>query len=86
MTNMIVMIGAMFLQPIVGRLLDWNMLARTSTSAQAVPAHVDKMQQLYTAQDYQFALSVIPLGILIAAILTFFLRETYAHANTNART
>jgi len=84
MTNMIVMIGAMFLQPTVGRLLDWSMLARTS--AQAVPVHVDKMQQLYIAQDYQFALSVIPLGILIAVILTFFLRETYAHAETNART
>jgi len=84
MTNMIVMIGAMFLQPVVGRLLDWSMLARTS--AQAIPIQVDKMQQLYTAHDYQFALSIIPLGILIAAVLTFFLRETYAHADTNART
>ncbi len=79
-TNMIVMIGAMFLQPVVGRLLDWSMQARTSAQGVAIP--LDKMQQLYTATDYQFALSVIPIGILIAAILTFFLRETYAHART----
>ena len=84
MTNMIVMIGAMVLQPVVGRLLDWSMLARTS--AQAIPIQVDKMQQLYTAHDYQFALTIIPVGILIAAALTFFLRETYAHADTNVRT
>lgn len=83
MTNMIVMIGAMFLQPLVGRLLDWSLMQRETL----LPANmaVDKMQQLYTAADYQFALSIIPLGILIAAVLTFFLRETHAHANIHAR-
>lgn len=81
MTNMVVMIGAMFLQPLVGRLLDWSLLVRNATSPlTALP--VDKMQQFYTAQDYQFALSIIPLGIIIAAILTFFLKETYAHTTT----
>jgi len=85
MTNMIVMIGAMFLQPLVGRLLDWSLLSRENAiSLQGIP--VDKMQQLYTAADYKFALSIIPLGIIIAAILTFFLRETHAHANIRART
>ena len=86
MTNMVVMIGAMFLQPLVGRLLDWSLLRREALSS--LPFHgipVDKMQQLYTAEDYQFALSIIPLGILIAVILTFFLRETHAHANIRAR-
>ena len=80
LTNMIVMLGAMFLQPLVGRLLDFSL----SSHAQSLP--VDQLssatlQQLYTADDYQFALSVIPLGIIIAAILTFFLKETYAQAN-----
>jgi hypothetical protein len=70
---------------LVGRLLDWSLLSRENAiSLQGIP--VDKMQQLYTAADYKFALSIIPLGIIIAAILTFFLRETHAHANIRART
>ena len=84
MTNMIVMIGAMFLQPLVGRLLDWSLLSRENAiSLQGIA--VDKMQQLYTAADYKFALSIIPIGIVMAAILTFFLRETHAHANIRPR-
>lgn len=84
MTNMVVMIGAMFLQPLVGRLLDWSLTKRESAKAiQGIT--IDKMQQPYTAQDYQFALSIIPLGIVIAVILTFFLRETHAHSNIHAR-
>ena len=80
MTNMIVMLGAMFLQPLVGRLLDFSL----STHMVNIPMEsvsVDKLQQLYTADDYQFALSIIPLGILIAAIMTFLLKETYANAD-----
>jgi len=77
-TNMLVMIGAMFLQPLVGRLLDWSVMLRTPKSAiQAAPS----IHQLYTAVDYQFAISIIPIGILIAAFLTFFIKETYAEAN-----
>ena len=84
MTNMIVMIGAMFLQPLVGRMLDWSLISRDhAISFHGLP--VDKMQQLYTAADYRFALSIIPLGIVIAAILTFFLKETHAQANFRVR-
>ena len=84
MTNMIVMIGAMFLQPLVGRMLDWSLISRESAiSFQGVS--VDKMQQLYTAADYRFALTIIPIGIVIAAILTFFLKETHAEAHIRAR-
>nr|WP_232220208.1 MFS transporter [Legionella tunisiensis] len=80
MTNMIVMLGAMFLQPLVGRLLDFSLSTHmTSVPLQDMP--VDRLQQLYTADDYQFALSIIPIGIIIAAILTFFLKETYANAD-----
>lgn len=84
MTNMIVMIGAMFLQPLVGQLLMWSSQSRAANLPEQA-LHLDKMQQFYTANDYQFAMTIIPLGILIAAVLTFFLRETYAHADTNAR-
>ncbi|KTC88252.1 MULTISPECIES: MFS transporter [Legionella] len=80
MTNMIVMLGAMFLQPLVGRLLDLSLSTHmANVPLQAVP--VDKLQQLYTSEDYQFALSIIPIGIIIAALLTFFLKETYANAD-----
>ncbi len=75
-TNMIVMLGAMFLQPLVGRLLDFSFNGDVANLGVAV----DNLQKLYTVDDYQFALSIIPVGILIAALLTFFLKETHAHA------
>lgn len=80
MTNMIVMLGAMFLQPLVGKLLDVSLAAH----AKNIPlTHLSEatLQHLYTAADYQFALSIIPIGIILAAILTFFLKETYANAD-----
>jgi MFS family permease len=81
-TNMIVMLGAMLLQPFVGHLLDWSLSMHMSTMpVNRLP--VEKLQQLYTAGDYQFALSIIPIGIIIAAILTFFLKETYADASND---
>jgi hypothetical protein len=42
---------------------------------------VANLSKLYTVSDYQFALALIPVGIFIAAILTFFLKETHAHAH-----
>lgn len=78
-TNMIVMLGAMFLQPLVGRLLDFS-LSKHLGDAAVSGAAVSNLQRLYSVDDYQFALSIIPVGILIAAILTFFLKETHAHA------
>lgn len=78
-TNMIVMLGAMFLQPLVGRLLDFSL--STHSAGAATGSAVNNLQRLYSVDDYQFALSIIPVGILIAAILTFFLKETHAHAH-----
>lgn len=78
-TNMIVMLGAMLLQPLVGHLLDFSFSTHLGDTA-TTGAVVNNLQRLYTVDDYQFALSIIPLGILIAAILTFFLKETHAHA------
>lgn len=78
-TNMIVMLGAMLLQPLVGRLLDYSYKASMQGTAE-LGAAVDNVQKLYSVSDYQHALFIIPMGILIAAILTFFLKETHAHA------
>jgi sugar phosphate permease len=80
MTNMIVMLGAMFLQPLVGRLLDFSLSTHVSEKALTVLS-MDNVQKLYTADDYQFALSIIPIGILLAGMLTFFLKETHANAD-----
>jgi MFS family permease len=78
-TNMLVMLGAMLLQPLVGHLLDFSYKAHQAGTIETGMV-VDNLQKMYTVNDYQFALFVIPLGILIAALLTFFLKETYAHA------
>jgi len=78
-TNMIVMLGAMLLQPLIGRLLDFSFSEHMEQVTVTV-MKLDNLHKLYTVGEYQFALSIIPLGILIAAILTFFLKETHAHA------
>ncbi len=64
-TNMMcVLFGAPFLQPLIAWLL-------TFTHGRHDPVAI------YTASDYQFALSLIPAAILLAAILVFFIKETY---------
>lgn len=77
-TNMIVMIGAMFLQPLVGRMLDWSVWFHHVTHHVQTP--LMSIAQTYGPKDYQLAISIIPLGIVIAAILTIFIRETHAQA------
>jgi sugar phosphate permease len=81
MTNMIVMLGAMFFQPFVGKLLDISLKSHAQLTVPVSHLPAEKLQQLYTAYDYQFALSIIPIGIIIAALLTFLIKETYANAD-----
>lgn len=77
--NMLVMLGALVLQPLVGLLLDFSF--STHMSKVDIDAHaVSNLQKLYTGYDFELALTVIPLGILAAAILTYFIRETHASA------
>jgi sugar phosphate permease len=79
MTNMIVMLGATFLQPLIGKILDWSVTLR-NPDLDVNGLSAEKLYQYYTAADYQLALMIIPIGIITAAILTFFLKETHAHA------
>jgi len=65
-TNTLIMIGGVIFQPIVGKLLD---------------SHANNSSGIYSAGDYNYALSVVPLGLLIAIILTFFLKETYCQSH-----
>lgn len=78
LTNMIVMLGAMFLQPLVGKLLDHS-LASNNAAVANITEGTQGMFKLYSALDYKYALAVVPAGIILAAILILFLRETYAH-------
>jgi sugar phosphate permease len=77
MTNMIVMLGAMFLQPIVGKLLDYSVSKHIDTTLLSA-TDIASLHDLYMPKDYQFALSIIPIGMVIAAFITFFIKETYA--------
>lgn len=70
-TNMMVMLGGMFFQPLIGVLLDFSWGAGAPLTT-----HLHKYN-VYDIIDYQFALSIIPAGIFLAFILTFFLKETY---------
>lgn len=83
MTNMCVMLGAIMLQPVVGWALDWCVIRRHEGIFSINRLDSSQIESLYTAGDYQFAMAVIPIGIFIAAILTFFLKETHAHAQKN---
>jgi len=77
LTNMIVMIGAMVLQPLIGRLLDLSLrYHHAGDIPQGINLH--QVHWLYSAADYRLAMSIIPVGIVMAIIATFFIRETHA--------
>ena len=65
-TNMFIMFGGMVFPPIVGKLLDMH-----TQSSLINGVHI------YSAGDYTYALSIIPAGVIIGTVLSFFLKETY---------
>jgi len=67
LTNFFVMVGGNVFQPFIGRLLDHSWSG----------SMLDGIR-VYTVQDYQFALTVLPLGVVLAFIAALFLRETNA--------
>lgn len=68
-TNMLIMLGGMAFPPLVGKLLD---LHATEVGANGLA--------VYTASDYVFALSVIPIGVAVGIGLCLFLKETYCES------
>lgn len=68
-TNMLIMLGGMVFQPVVGWLLDMH---ATSIGANGLP--------VYSASDYTFALSVVPIGVALGIFLSIFLRETHCES------
>jgi MFS family permease len=71
-TNMFIMMGGIIFPPIVGKLLDMH-----------TNALVDGGVHAYSAGDYTFALSVVPMGIVLGTILSMFLKETYCTGQTD---
>jgi len=69
-TNMLIMAGGAIFQPVVGKLLDWH-----TTS----PLGINGLPT-YTAGDFTFALSIIPLGVVFGIFLAIFIRETHCRS------
>ncbi len=65
-TNFLIMMGGVVFQPLVGRLLDvfW-----TGEMLDGV--------RLYGVSSYQKALMILPVGLLLSFVMTFFLKETH---------
>ncbi|WP_131782741.1 MFS transporter [Legionella gresilensis] len=62
--NMIVTLGGVIFQPLVGKLLD--MFGDSNVVAG---------EHIYTVVDYQLALSVLPISLLLVTILAFFMKD-----------
>lgn len=63
-TNMIVTLGGVIFQPLVGKLLDVF-----------GDSHLVAGEHIYTVVDYQLALSILPLSLLLVMIVAFFLKD-----------
>lgn len=70
-TNFVIMMGGFLLQPLVGKLLDLNWSG----------AMYHGIRQ-YSAHNYTVSLSIIPIALLLAFMLTLFLKETHQGKNT----
>lgn len=62
--NMIVTLGGVIFQPLVGKLLDTF-----------GDSHLIAGEHVYTVIDYQIALSILPISLLIVVILGFFMKD-----------
>ena len=62
--NMIVTLGGVIFQPLVGSLLD------TFSSGQLVNG-----EHVYSVIDYQLALSVLPASLLLVMVAAFFMKD-----------
>ena len=64
--NFVIMMGGFIFQPIVGGVLDWLW-----------DGHLENGIRFYRAHDYIIALSIIPVGLFVASIITLFIKDTY---------
>jgi sugar phosphate permease len=66
--NAFIMLGGVIFQPVIGLLLDWDWAGKMIHGV-----------RFYSVHNYQIALSILPIGLIITFILSFFLRETHCH-------
>ncbi|OGT49830.1 MAG: MFS transporter [Gammaproteobacteria bacterium RIFCSPHIGHO2_12_FULL_41_15] len=64
--NFLIMMGGFVFQPIVGNILDGLWQGTTENGI-----------RVYGGELYTIALSLLPVGLLIAAVMTLFIKETY---------
>ncbi len=67
-TNMLIMLGGMVTQPLVGSMLDW---VWQGTYVNGIRA--------YSAADFHHALIILPVAMVISAGFAWFLKETYSN-------
>jgi len=72
-TNMVIMFGGMVMQPLVGILLDYFWGGAYSNGA-----------RVYTNLDYHKTLIIVPCALVAAAVLSYFLKESYRDEKTSA--
>ncbi|EKD77710.1 MAG: hypothetical protein ACD_42C00218G0002 [uncultured bacterium] len=68
--NFVIMIGGMIMQPAVGGFL--GLLSNTTTKT---------VNAVYSNWDFSIALSIIPIGLIIAYFVTLFIKETFGKQN-----
>lgn len=71
-TNFLVTLGAMIFQPLAGWILSLDKLAPV----------VNKVH-VYSYLDYQHALLVVPVLLILSILLGFFIKETNCHARSS---
>jgi MFS family permease len=70
-TNSLIMCGGMVFHPLVGKLLDSHAVNVVMTNG--VP--------VYSSSDYTYALTLVPVGLALSIVLSFFLKETYCQSH-----
>lgn len=65
-SNFLIMMGGFLFQPLVGRLLDWSWQGKVLDGI-----------RIYSAYEYNIALSIIPITLVLSIILTYFIKDTY---------
>ncbi len=68
LTNMLTMLSGMIAQPLIGKLLDSHWM---------INGQSDAGMRIYSAADQNYAMMVVPVGLLMCTVLCFFLQETY---------
>ncbi len=71
--NLLVMLGGLALQPLVGKILylNWG-----GEKAQGIP--------IYSAHSYQLALTIIPILMLVGVLLSYLLKESFNSSDKTA--